>query len=157
MRTPGLALAGVSVSAYGPRLLFPKKAGRRKQVPTDIAWLPDGTFFVSDGYGNSRVAKFDKNGKFLMTWREKGKRPGQFNLPHAIETDRNRRVYVADRSNERIQIFDENGKYLDEWPNIRHANYIMITADQRLWVADGVTDKFLQSTSSKRGKGEKSV
>src|SRR5687768_16483947 len=27
--------------------------------PTDIAWLPDGTFFISDGYGGKRVAKFD--------------------------------------------------------------------------------------------------
>ena len=39
--------------------------------PTDIAWLPDGTFFISDGYGNTRVAKFDKNGKFLMRWPER--------------------------------------------------------------------------------------
>ena len=113
-------------------------------LPTDIAWLPDGTFFVSDGYRNSRVVKFDKDGRYLMAWGEKGRGRGQFNLPHAIETDKNRRVYVADRSNERIQIFDEHGKYLDEWPNIRHANYIMITADQHLWAADGVTDKFLQ-------------
>ena len=43
--------------------------------PTDIAWLPDGTFFVSDGYGNTRVVKFDKNGKFLMTWGQKGNEP----------------------------------------------------------------------------------
>src|SRR5512134_1094684 len=35
--------------------------------PTDIAWLPDGTFFVSDGYVNTRVVKFDPNGKFLLT------------------------------------------------------------------------------------------
>jgi hypothetical protein len=39
--------------------------------PTDIAWLPDGTFFVSDGYVNTRVVKFDKNGKFIMTWSER--------------------------------------------------------------------------------------
>jgi peptidylamidoglycolate lyase len=30
--------------------------------PTEIAWLPDGTFFVSDGYTNTRVVKFDRNG-----------------------------------------------------------------------------------------------
>ena len=112
--------------------------------PTDIAWLPDGTFFVSDGYVNTRVVKFDKNGKFLMTWGTKGKGPGQFDLPHSIDIDAQRRVYVADRSNSRSQIFDENGKYLSEWDNIRQPYHIMITADQYLWVADGVTNKFLK-------------
>jgi 6-bladed beta-propeller len=112
--------------------------------PTDIAWLPDGTFFVSDGYVNTRVVKFDKDGRFLMTWGTKGNGPGQFDLPHSIDIDRNRRVYVADRSNSRIQIFDENGQYLDQWPNIRQPFHIMISADQHLWVVDGMTNKFLK-------------
>ena len=112
--------------------------------PTDIAWLPDGTFFVSDGYTNTRVVKFDKSGKYLMTWGTPGTGPGQFNLPHAIDIDRNRRLYVVDRSNSRIQVFDENGKVLDQWPNIRSAYHILISADQHLWVADGVTNKFLK-------------
>ncbi len=112
--------------------------------PTDIAWLPDGTFFVSDGYTNTRVVKFDKNGKYLATWGTKGKGPGEFDLPHSIDIDRQRRVYVADRSNSRIQIFDENGKYFDQWPNIRSAYHIMISPDQYLWVVDGVTNKFLK-------------
>ena len=99
---------------------------------------------MSDGYVNTRVVKFDKNGKFLMTWGTKGKGPGQFDLPHSIDIDAQRRVYVADRSNSRIQIFDENGKYLSEWDNIRQPYHIMITADQHLWVADGVTNKFLK-------------
>jgi len=112
--------------------------------PTDIAWLPDGTFFISDGYINTRVVKFDRNGKYLMTWGTPGTGPGQFNLPHAIEIDKNRRVYVADRANSRIQIFDENGKFLDQWPNIRRPIHMLITADQRLWVADLDTNKMLQ-------------
>jgi hypothetical protein len=112
--------------------------------PTDIAWLPDGTFFITDGYVNTRVVKFDRNGRFLMTWGTRGTGPGQFNLPHAIDIDRNRRIYVADRSNSRIQVFDENGKYLDQWPNIRQPFHIMISADQHLWIADGVTNKFLK-------------
>ena len=112
--------------------------------PTDIAWLPDGTFFISDGYINTRVVKFDKDGKFLKTWGTKGKDPGQFDLPHSIDIDRNRRVYVADRTNARIQVFDEEGKFLDQWPNIRQAYHIMISADQNLWVADGATNKFLK-------------
>lgn len=112
--------------------------------PTDIAFLPDGTFFISDGYTNTRVVKFDRNGQFLMTWGKKGTGPGEFNLPHSIDIDRQRRVYVSDRSNSRIQIFDEHGKYLDEWRNIRSPYHIMTTADNHLWVADGVTNKFLK-------------
>ena len=109
--------------------------------PTDIAWLPDGTFFVSDGYENSRVAKFDKNGKFLMSWGTKGSGPSQFVLPHCIVVDARRRLYVADRTNHRIQVFDENGKFLDEWPNIPQPYHMMITEDQYLWVSDGTTNR----------------
>jgi hypothetical protein len=61
---------------------------------------------------------------------------------HAIAIDRNRRVYVSDRSNSRIQVFDENGKFVDAWPNVRRPYSFLLTEDQHLWVADGVTQKF---------------
>src|SRR5436190_17673826 len=112
--------------------------------PTDIAWLPDGTFFVSDGYGNTRVVKFDKNGKFLTTWGTRGTGPSQFNTPHSITIDRNRRVYVSDRANNRIQVFDENGMYLDAFPNIQQPYNIRISDDQFLWVFSGPLDKMLK-------------
>ena len=115
--------------------------------PTDIAWLPDGTFFVSDGYVNTRVVKFDKNGKFLMTWGQKGNngtetRPSYMNTVHAIAISKDRRVFVSDRSNSRVQVFDENGKFLDAWPNVRRPYSFLLTEDQHLWVADGTTQKF---------------
>ena len=115
--------------------------------PTDIAWLPDGTFFVSDGYENTRVVKFDRNGKFLMQWGQPGNepnetRPGYMNTVHSVAVDKQRRVYVADRANSRIQVFDENGKFLDAWPNVRRPYYIYMSADQHLWVSDGRTQKF---------------
>jgi len=114
--------------------------------PTDVAWLPDGTFFVSDGYGNTRVVKFDKNGKFLMAWGTPGTGPGQFNTPHSITTDRNRRVYVSDRANNRIQVFDENGKFLDMWnTGLRSQPYAhLITTDQFLWESDGGTNRIVK-------------
>ena len=112
--------------------------------PTGIAWLPDGTFFVADGYTNSRVMKFDKDGTFLTQWGTKGTAPGEFQVPHSIAVDRARRVYVADRSNHRIQIFDQNGKFILIWRSIRSPEYLMVSADGHLWVADGVTNKFLK-------------
>jgi 6-bladed beta-propeller len=115
--------------------------------PTDIAWLPDGTFFVSDGYVNTRVVKFDKDGKFVKAWGEKGNppnetRPSYFNTVHAIAIDKNRRVFVADRANSRIQIFDENGKHLETWPNVRRPYSVLLDENQNFWVADGTTQKF---------------
>jgi peptidylamidoglycolate lyase len=112
--------------------------------PTDIAFLPDGSFFISDGYANTRVVKFDKNGRFVKTWGTPGTAPGQFNLPHGVATDRNRRVYVADRSNSRIQVFDENGTYIDQWPDINSPFDIDPSADGHMWVADGETNKMLK-------------
>jgi len=80
--------------------------------PTDVAWDSDGNIFISDGYINSRVAKYDKNGEWVKSWGVKGTGPGQFRLPHTIAIDRNNNVYVGDRSNRRIQVFDTDGKLL---------------------------------------------
>ena len=112
--------------------------------PTDIAWLPSGDFFVSDGYTNTRVVKFNKDGKYLLEWGKPGKGPSEFNTVHGIAVDNQRRVYVCDRANSRVQIFDENGKYLDEWDNIRYPYYIYMSKDQHLWVGDGYTNKILK-------------
>ena len=83
---------------------------------TDIGWSKDGSMFVSDGYGNSRVAKFDKDGKFLDSWGERGNQPGNFNTPHSLVIDSNDVIYVADRGNSRIQVFDTSGKEKAIWP-----------------------------------------
>jgi hypothetical protein len=94
--------------------------------PTDVAWDAAGDIFVSDGYGNSRVAKFDKNGKFIKTWGSRGKEPGQFNLVHGIAVDAKGDVYVSDRENHRIQVFDNDGNFKNQIPNVR-ANAICIS------------------------------
>jgi hypothetical protein len=80
-----------------------------------------------------------------MMWGTAGSAPGQFNTPHAIATDKRRRVYVADRSNSRIQIFDENGKFLDQWPNISSPYTLRVSDDDRsVWVSSGTLNEFLQ-------------
>ena len=83
--------------------------------PTDVAWDSQGNTYVSDGYVNSRVAKYDKDGNWVKSWGSKGNGPGQFNLPHTIAIDRNDNVYVGDRSNRRIQVFDTEGKFLRQF------------------------------------------
>ena len=80
--------------------------------PTDVAWDSDGNIYITDGYVNSRVAKYDKNGDWVKSWGEPGTGPGQFHLPHAIVADRDNNLYVGDRTNRRIQVFDTEGKFL---------------------------------------------
>lgn len=76
--------------------------------PTDVGWDPQGNIFVADGYGNSRVVKYDRHGRFLATVGTKGAGQGQLNLPHTIAVDAKGNVYVGDRSNNRIEVFDTN-------------------------------------------------
>jgi len=80
--------------------------------PTDVAWDPAGNIFISDGYINSRVAKYDKNGDWVKQWGDRGSAPGQFNTPHSIAADAEGHIYVADRGNRRIQVFDGDGTFL---------------------------------------------
>jgi hypothetical protein len=80
--------------------------------PTDVTWDSEGNIYITDGYVNSRVAKYDKNGDWVKQWGEYGTAPGQFRLPHAIVADRNNNLYVGDRTNRRIQVFDTDGKFL---------------------------------------------
>src|SRR5690349_12523462 len=82
--------------------------------PTDVTWDRDGNIFISDGYVNSRVAKFDKNGNWVKQWGEPGNGPSQFNTPHSIAADAQGNIYVADRGNRRIQVFDPDGKFIRE-------------------------------------------
>ncbi|MFI5152379.1 MAG: peptidyl-alpha-hydroxyglycine alpha-amidating lyase family protein [Chitinophagales bacterium] len=85
--------------------------------PTDVAFAPDGSFYVADGYGNSRVVKFSAAGHFLLEWGRKGDKQGEFNIPHGIDVDDQGNVYVADRENNRIQQFDANGKFIKSLEN----------------------------------------
>ena len=112
--------------------------------PADVAFLPDGSFYVADGYGGSRVAKFDRNGMFLLEWGTKGSGPGQFNLVHSVAVGEKGRVFVADRTNNRVQIFDESGKYLDEWKGVSDPIRFHMTRDHFVWIASGDMDRLLK-------------
>jgi len=80
--------------------------------PTDVTWDRDGNIFVADGYNNSRLAKFNKDGSWAKAIGERGNGPNQFNPPHGITSDNNGNIYVADRGNRRVQVFDAELKPL---------------------------------------------
>jgi sugar lactone lactonase YvrE len=107
--------------------------------PTDVAIAADGSFYVSDGYENSRIIKFAADGRFLLQWGTKGTQAGQFDLPHGVALDARGRVYVADRSNARVQIFDGNGRYLTEWKGTPYGRPfdVAIARDGTAFIADG--------------------
>ncbi len=122
----------------------PGQDGTHFDKPTDVAIGGDGTIFVSDGYGNSRVARFSPDGKFLGQWgSNKGDKPGEFNLPHSIAVDAEGRVYVADRENRRIQIFDHDGGVLSIWKSdeLGRPFAITIASDGFAYVVNGGEQK----------------
>jgi DNA-binding beta-propeller fold protein YncE len=106
--------------------------------PADVAFGRSGEVYVADGYGNSRVMKFDRDGKFVKSWGDKGSAPGQFDLPHTIAVGPDGRVYVGDRYNSRIQIFDGEGNLKEIWPGFVPCGIAFDRAGN-LFVADGVS------------------
>ena len=121
--------------------------------PTFIAWAPNGDFYVADGYQNTRVVKFDRTGKYLMAWGERGEngketRLGYFNNVHGVAVDpQTGRVFVNDRGNRRIQVFDANGKPLDSWsvgapPADIHLVYM--DGSRMLWAFDRASSKMIK-------------
>jgi len=95
------------------------QSGKPFNRPTHVALCPaNGDIYISDGYGNSRVHKYDPAGRHLFSWGEPGTDPGCFNLPHNIATDAAGLVYVADRENHRVQVFDRHGRYQAQINNL---------------------------------------
>jgi DNA-binding beta-propeller fold protein YncE len=112
----------------------PPGAGAQSDVfngPTDVAWDAAGNIYVVDGYGNARIAKFDKNGKFIRSWGQRGLQPGQFNTPHGIAIDAQGLVYVADHGNRRIQVFDGDGNFKTQFLNVGTPSALCITRGPR--------------------------
>jgi peptidylamidoglycolate lyase len=125
-----------------------------------MAFNTDGSWYVSDGYANTRVVKFDKNDNYVTAWGERGTnagqgakpetRPNYFNNVHGVGVDpQTREVYVNDRGNRRIQVFDENGKFIRMWsmqpgPTGLDLHFVHLDADRRVWVFDQVSQQLAQ-------------
>jgi DNA-binding beta-propeller fold protein YncE len=102
-------------------------------LPTDIAFAPDGSMYVSDGYGSARIVKFSARGEYLLQFGKRGTGPGEFGLPHNVAVDAQGRVYVTDRDNRRIEVFDSSGKFLRQWPTASGVSGLFLTKEQCLW------------------------
>ncbi len=104
--------------------------------PTDIiVYPPSGDFFVSDGYGNSRVHKYDSSGNHIKSWGAPGALDGQFSLPHNICLLGDDQVLVADRENFRLQIFSLDGEYIGQ-KHMHRPIAVANDAEGRVYVAE---------------------
>ena len=111
---------------------------------TDVAWDQAGNIFVSDGYNNKRVVKFDKDGNFIKAFGSRGKDNGQFEDVHTIQVDHQGNVYVGDRANKRLSVFDNDGNFKTAYINVGSPWAICITPGQHQYLyssnSTGTTD-----------------
>jgi len=112
--------------------------------PAVLAFLPDGSFYLGDGYWNSRIVKYNADGEYLMEWGELGSGPGQFDLVHGLAVDRDHRVYVGDRTNDRIQIFTEDGEFIEEWPDVSDPVGVFTDENDAVWVISATLNRILK-------------
>jgi hypothetical protein len=147
---------GEHVLTHG-ELGVPGRGPNNFNRPTDIAWLPDGTYFISDGYVGTRVAKYGPDDQFIMDWGREPADPDnpgpyEFDTVHAIAISRDRLLYVSDRAHARIQVFDENGNFQFMFPtgprgsSLPYAVEIMTepSGQEFIWIADGGTGRMLK-------------
>jgi len=113
--------------------------------PTDVGWDAAGNIFVTDGYGNSRVVKFDKNGRFVKSVGSRGSAQGQLNLPHTMSMDAQGNVYVGDRSNARVQVFDNDLNFKAIYDNVGNPWAVCVSPGphQYLFVSNSLPDNGL--------------
>ena len=115
--------------------------------PSKLAFLPDGTFLLADGYWNSRVIKYTEDGELVSEFGSLGDGPGQFDLLHGLAIDRDRRIYVGDRTNNRIQVFTEDGEFIEEWPDIYDPVDVWIDVNDAVWVISARLNRILKYTT----------
>jgi len=106
---------------------------RRFSSPTDVAFGADGSIYVSDGYGNSRVVHLDPDGRFIGAWGRRGSAPGQFDTPHAVAVAPDGAVWVSDRHNHRLQVFTPDGEFIRALTHLGATQGLEFGPDGMLW------------------------
>jgi hypothetical protein len=129
---------GNTLMTIGTGLPAPRQSGEMFNRPTDLTINPaNGDVFISDGYGNSRVHRLDREGKHILSWGEPGSDEGQFSLPHNIAMVGTDEVIVCDRENHRVQVFSTEGEFRRAW-HVHHAVAVVAGKgeDTNLYVAE---------------------
>lgn len=124
----------------------PGKTEENFNQPTDIGFGPEGDIYVTDGYGNSRVVRYSREGRFISEWGRNGSGPGEFKLPHSVVVDRRGRVYVGDRENYRVQVFTRDGEFITQWRDFGSPWGMFITPDNFLFMCDGHANRVVKLT-----------
>lgn len=113
----------------------PGAPGAPFNQPTKAVETDDGELYVSDGYGQHRVHRFDRQGNLVHSWGEKGDGPSQFALPHDVYVQDDR-VLLCDRENQRVQLFDRAGTFTGEWRDLKSPMQIVVR-DGVMYMAEG--------------------
>jgi hypothetical protein len=144
----GRGMQALKINTQGKILMTLGKAGQGADSaaldtfdqPTGIVVARNGDLFVAEGhapkYGNSRVVKFDKNGKFIKTFATLGSGDGQLKEPHAIAIDSHDRLFIADRANSRVSVFDKDGNFVAAWKQFGRPSGIWVDAKDMLYTID---------------------
>ncbi len=113
-----------------------QRAAAPFNLPTNLALGPDGSLYISDGYGNCRIHKFSADGVLLRSWGAAGDGPGQFQIPHGIGVDTGGQVVVADRENSRLQWFTQDGDWVEEWTDVARPCNVFLDDRDHVFVAE---------------------
>ncbi len=122
--------------------------------PTSLAFHPNGDFYVSDGYVNSRIVRYHKDGTYVQHWGKKGAGDGEFDIAHDVAIDSRGRIYAADRNNSRVQIFDADGKFLAKWTDLGSPWGLYYTPrEDMIYMCDGVNNRVIKVTLDGQVRG----
>ena len=133
---------------------LPLRAAGPFNHPTELMPGPSGDLYVTDGYRNSRVHRFSKDGELIQSWGQPGKSaPGEFHLPHTMAIAPDGQLYVSDRANCRVQIFSPDGKFIGMWTGMGGPNDMALDKDGIFYLLEQATDASKPSVSVRDGNG----
>ena len=112
--------------------------------PTHVCVLPSGEFFITDGYGNSRIAKFGADNRFLFDWGRRGTANSEFHTPHVITLGADGLLYMTDRENDRIQVFRTDGTHVATWPDLHSIDGLYAAPDGLIYGSSGIDNAIIR-------------
>ncbi len=133
---------------------LPLRAAGPFNHPTEMMPGPSGDLYVTDGYRNSRVHRFSKDGELIQSWGQPGKNaPGDFHLPHSLAISPDGTLYVCDRANARVQMFTPDGKFIGMWTGMGGPNDIARDQNGIFYFAEQASANSKPAISVRDGNG----